>query len=405
MGTLSRFCTATLFALLLITRSDAQPVLALTSQAPTASPLNLRFELNALNTTTQTMTWQPPVELHCIVVSSNNSVAAIANRISAPPDSSLQPGTFASATYELPLTDPLRDGVIVQVREVPGTSLRFTPGPPSNVAETEPAGGDRGLLYVLRGRGHAIGARDYEPNLFFKQHIFGHEPLYFIAGTESPNAKFQISFKYRLLNEHGWLAERAPLLGGFYLGYSQTSLWDWNARSAPFFDSSYRPELLFARDEVFRSGNGWFTMDLQGGIQHESNGRSGDDSRSLNIAYVRPRFTIGPATGLQLTLAPRAWVYVGDLSDNPDIEDYRGYVDLRATVGWKRGLQVSALGRLGDDWDHGSATLDVTYPLMQPPYGALSLYLHAQYFIGYGESLIGYRERTDQFRAGISLFR
>ncbi|MGN6644730.1 MAG: phospholipase A, partial [Verrucomicrobiota bacterium] len=104
-------------------------------------------------------------------------------------------------------------------------------------------------------------------------------------------------------------------------------------------------------------------------------------------------------------LTPRAWVYVGDLSDNPDIADYRGYADLRAAIGWKRGLQVSALGRIGQRFSQGSVTVDATYPLMQPPSGSFSVYLMAQYFVGYGESLIGYKERTEIFRAGFSLFR
>ena len=74
-------------------------------------------------------------------------------------------------------------------------------------------------------------------------------------------------------------------------------------------------------------------------------------------------------------------------------------------LGWQRGLQISALGRIGDDGDHGSLQFDVTYPMMRRFRGSFSLYLHAQYFTGYGESLLGYRERSSVFRAGISLYR
>jgi outer membrane phospholipase A len=263
-----------------------------------------------------------------------------------------------------------------------------------------------GLLYFLKGRKHGEQRGQYDPDAFFKEHVFGYEPLYFIAGTKSPNAKFQISFKYRLLNDHGWIAEHASWMTGWHLAYSQTSLWDWNADSAPFFDSSYRPEFLYSWDKVVGGEtNDWFRLDLQGGVQHESNGRDQANSRSMNIIYLRPRVTFGYDSGLQLTLIPRAWVYVGDMSDNPDIEDYRGFADLRTIIGWKRGLQISALGRIGQRLSQGSATVDATYPLMQPPNGSFSIYLHAQYFTGYGESLIGYRERTDIFRAGISLYR
>jgi phospholipase A1 len=148
----------------------------------------------------------------------------------------------------------------------------------------------------------------------------------------------------------------------------------------------------------------WIQLDLQGGLKHESNGKSGADSRSMNIAYFRPTLTIGRDEGLQLTLQPRVWTYLGDLSDNPDIADYRGYADLRAIVGWKRGLELSALGRMGKDGNHRSVQLDLTYPTMRF-FGSFSFYLDVQYFTGYGESLLGYNQKTDELRVGFALFR
>jgi len=38
-------------------------------------------------------------------------------------------------------------------------------------------------------------------------------------------------------------------------------------------------------------------------------------------------------------------------------------------------------------------------------YGNVGLYLYAQYFLGYGESLLNYNERTSAFRLGFALFR
>jgi outer membrane phospholipase A len=265
---------------------------------------------------------------------------------------------------------------------------------------------ESGLLTFLKGESPAPESAPYDPDDFFKEHIFGYEPFYFIAGTKSPNAKFQISFKYRLLNERGWLARKASWLTGLHLAYTQTSLWDWNEASAPFFDSSYKPEVLYSwRRLVGGAPRDWFQLDLQGGLQHESNGKAGADSRSLNIAYLRPTFVLGKDAGLQLSLIPRVWAYLGDLSDNPDIADYRGYGDLRAVLGWKRGLQVSALGQMGKNAEHGSVQIDVTYPLMKPPYGSISLHLQVQYFTGYGESLLRYNEKSDALRAGFSIYR
>jgi len=247
---------------------------------------------------------------------------------------------------------------------------------------------------------------DFDPVGFFRDHFSGYEPLYFIAGLEPPNAKFQISFKYQLLSNRGALVQRYPLLRGFFLGYTQTSVWDWSAPSAPFEDSSYRPE-LFYRYERVDAGRwaDWLRLDLQAGLQHESNGRGGADSRSLNIGYAEPGVTLGRKDGLRLRLAPRVFAYLGDLSDNPDLKDYRGHLELRSRLGWERGLDLAATGRLGDDWDRGSLQLDLTYPMAQFVFGGFSPYLHLQYFYGYGETLLRYNERGSSIRLGIAIYR
>lgn len=366
------------------------------------------FWLTALNTSRENATWVPPNEIQCQLTSTQKAAQVTALlRHGAVEPISIAPGTFARREYTFKIPENWTGEATLETRQLGSVRLVFdfrAVSTNATAAVIEPE--KRGMVYYLKGRQHSPDDGQYDPDTFFKQHIFGYDPFYFIAGTESPNAKFQISFKYRLLNDRGWLAQKAPLLLGFHLAYSQTSLWDWNADSAPFFDSSYRPEFLYSWDRVLGGGpTNWFRLDLQGGLQHESNGKSGSDSRSMNIVYFRPRLTFGKDSGPQLTLTPRAWVYVGDLSDNSDIDDYRGFADLRAAVGWKRGLQISALGRIGQRLSQGSVTIDATYPLMQPPNGSFSLYLHAQYFTGYGESLLGYRDRTDIFRVGIALYR
>ena len=246
----------------------------------------------------------------------------------------------------------------------------------------------------------------HDPVDFFKRHFYPYEPFYFVAGPDSPNAKFQISFKYQIVDEESALARRAPFVAHLFAAYTQTALWDWNKPSAPFEDSSYKPELMYSHALLARAGsNEWFRLDFQTGLQHESNGRDGADSRSLNIAYLRPTLVFGRADGPQLTLSPRAWVYLGGLDDNPDLADYRGYADLRTVVGWANGVQLASILRVGDDFDRGSVQLDLTYPLNRIPWLGLTWYLHAQYFTGYGESLLHYNERSSTYRFGFSIFR
>lgn len=256
--------------------------------------------------------------------------------------------------------------------------------------------------------------RETTETSFFKRHIFPYEPFYFIAGPDAPSAKFQVSIKYRLVNTEldadgqaeGWLYRKAPWMDGLHLAYTQRSLWDIQAESAPFLDSSYMPELLYERPNLIDPETGWLErIGAQVGFQHESNGKDGVSSRSLNIAYLRMPFVFGDEDNFYVSLEPRAWFYVGNLPDNPDLTDYRGYVDLRLKAGWARGLQVAAWGRAGQDFDRGSVQVDLTYPLHNLLSRSFSLYLQAQYFNGYGESLLYYNEHSETWRVGIGLFR
>jgi phospholipase A1 len=302
------------------------------------------------------------------------SAAVVNARVSAPLDSPGQPGDReASPVVAKPpaLEPPLQGGL-----------ARNSGGPLTNTN------------------------RSTDPDEFFRTHFFPYEPFYLIYGPESPNVKFQISFKYRLLLNTSQTVHSEPPWRDLYLGYSQTSLWDLNKPSAPFFDSSYRPELLyFHRDLIAPEKADWFKLDLQSGFKHESNGRDGDASRSLNIVYLNPSLNFGELTGWKFTLSPRAWTYVGDLSDNPNIANYRGNADLRTVLNWKQKAQLAAMVRVGNTFDHGSLQLDLTVPLRDLPLLRSSLFFYAQYFTGYGESLLHYDQRETQYRFGLGIFQ
>jgi outer membrane phospholipase A len=380
---------------------DATLTLTVASESVTAGG-DVSVWLNALNPSDSNISWTFPKTIERKIISAQGTFdGALELR---PVESNavvIAPGAFVRREYVSAVPGQISGQVVMEFpglnvnRAVLDVQASSASGKKTNSAftrlfsEGEPEAPDKG----------------FEPDYFFKEHISGYEPMYFIAGTKSPNAKFQISFAYQLLNNDGPLAEKVPALKGFHIAYTQTSLWDWNAPSAPFYDTSYKPEFFYSWENVTRAQpDDWLRLDLQGSLKHESNGKDGAASRSLNIAYFRPTLTIGRDAGLQLTLQPRVWTYLGDLSDNPDIADYRGYVDLRTIVGWQRGLELSALGRMGKDGNHESAQLDLTYPTMRF-FGSFSLYLDVQYFTGYGESLLGYNQKTDELRVGFALFR
>src|SRR5262249_28281621 len=156
----------------------------------------------------------------------------------------------------------------------------------------------------------------------------------------------------------------------------------------PFIDSSYKPIFFWQRQEVARIRALDVAIDGEIGLQHESNGKSGDDSRSLNVAFIKPSLRFRPDEDLSFTVAPRFNIPISDPEEgNSDIERYRGYVDYGLTVESTNGLQVAFLGRLGTS-GKGSLQVDVTYPLNRLWRHLPDVYFQLQYFNGYGETLL-----------------
>jgi len=237
-------------------------------------------------------------------------------------------------------------------------------------------------------------------------HVSPLDPVYFSVGFNTgANARFQFSFKYQLFATTA--ARLSRWQDDLYFGFTQTSLWDLHSFSKPFRDSSYKPALFYYRQRL-RDDDSWLSrVGLYAGFQHESNGKAGLDSRSLNSLYFTPVITLVRHEGFFWTVGPQGFYYV-DKSENPDITDYRGHVDIHMTLGWGNGLQLTTLLRKGDQSGYGSGELDLSYPLRKVWLFSDTAggYLHIQYFNGWGETILDYNHRFhDELRFGIMLAR
>ncbi len=234
--------------------------------------------------------------------------------------------------------------------------------------------------------------------------LAAHEASYFLVGNTSDrdtDARFQISFKYRLFDPEGIFGRYSPLLSNLYFTYTQTSLWDLGEDSSPFRDTSYRPGLFY---EWAGSGKPLMPDEWRIGLEHESNGRSEEDSRSIDIAYLKPSWHLDFADGKRLSLMPKIVHYL-DKSDNPDIQRYRGYVDWIARYGREDGLVVEGLYRQGTA-GYATGQIDLSYPISEKIFARTGSFVHLQLFSGYGETLLEYdRKRESQIRLGISISR
>jgi outer membrane phospholipase A len=231
-----------------------------------------------------------------------------------------------------------------------------------------------------------------------------HEPMYFVVGGQDPeSARFQVSFRYRIFDALGVVAETFPLVRGLYFGYTQTSVWDLSSDSKPFRDTSFRPSLFY--EWVLSDPDSGGRASLAGGYEHESNGKDGADTRSIDTLFLQPELRHYLADGVTYVgLIPKLWVYL-DKDENRDIPDYRGYGQLGLRFGRDDGLLLAALLRRGSE-GHGSTQLDLSYPLRRSVFSGVGAFLHFQYFRGYGETLRDYNESNGtQYRVGFSLVR
>lgn len=227
-----------------------------------------------------------------------------------------------------------------------------------------------------------------------------HDPMYFLLGKHG-NAKFQLSFKYRLFDLDGLIARPFPLLGSMYFGYTQTSFWDLGSDSKPFRDTSYRPSLFW---QGGTPGTGLWPDAWRAGYEHESNGRDSEDSRSIDMLFLQPSWREEFADGNVLAISPKLYLYL-DREDNPDIDHYRGYAEWNAQYGRDDGWLLAAKYRQGHE-GHASLQLDASYPLGARIFSNIGSFVHLQWFSGYGETLLDYdRHRDDQLRLGISIVR
>lgn len=279
-----------------------------------------------------------------------------------------------------------RAAIEVTPRETPATIAASTP--PENTATAEPE------APALPER------RDFG--------LSPHDTVYFsVGGSGGVNARFQLSFKFRPIGPSDDRVAGRGFWEDFYVGFTQTSIWDLHSLSKPFTDSSYRPAVFYHRHDT---GARWLGAQLgfAGGVEHESNGKAGADSRSLNIVFARPTLRWGETAGWQFTVSPKLYWYI-DKKENDDIQRFRGYGDFLFAIEHPRSWKLAATIRAGTS-GRGSVLLDATYPFERIndlfPLGWVHGYLHLQLFDGWGESLLHYDDRADtQFRIGFMAIR
>ena len=393
---------AALACALLAARSAPAAELLLSPESAIAAGSSVRMELLVTNDGSTPMQYGVREALRARLVANDQAFQVDLERApdAAVGEITIPPQGFVRIVYRLRVPPDVRGTVTARVLEGEARAVMFEVLPAEEVAQ--PA------ALAQPAAATAAASAPVAPltrESAFAAALSAYEPVYFSFGAhEDANAKFQLSLKFRLFNRDAGLARRVPALGNLYLGYTQTSLWDMESRSNPFRDTSYKPRLFYVDTDVWHAENTPFRLSAELGLGHESNGRGGDESRSINIAYLRPGLIFGRTGKWQATFAPMIYSYL-EREDNRDIASYRGHVDWSASVGKADSWQLSGMLRegSGEGW---SLQMDLSYPLRSIALGNLNGYLHFQYFGGWGESLLDYDRRLPaQYRIGLMIVR
>ncbi len=232
-------------------------------------------------------------------------------------------------------------------------------------------------------------------NDFDSRPAFGiYKDTYFVGGTAlnakptefNSDVKFQISFRHRLTKSI------LPLHSHLFLQYSQKAIWNVFEESLPFRDLNFNPGIGVQNLVVYNGrivGNGTIML------EHESNGRDGEASRSWNKVTVSYAAIIDP----RLEVYGKTWIPIIDGQQNKDILKYCGIFQvgsqfISADRRWV--ADVTFVKRQG--WNLNFNTiLNVGFRFSKRD----NQYLMLHFYDGYGENLLDYNKYHCRLRIGL----
>ena len=231
--------------------------------------------------------------------------------------------------------------------------------------------------------------------VFDSQPFFGpYKDTYFTVGlplNEKPNefnsdVKFQISFRQRLTKSI------LPYHSHLFLSYSQKAMWNIFEESLPFHDLNFNPAIGLQKLIVSRGklvGTATFML------EHESNGRDGEASRSWNKVSFSGAALIDP----QLMVHGKTWIPIIDGQNNKDILKYCGIFQAGAqflSTGKRWVADVTFVKRQG--WNLNFNTIvNVGFRIREKD----NQFIMLHFYDGYGENLLDYNKYHCRLRIGL----
>lgn len=235
-----------------------------------------------------------------------------------------------------------------------------------------------------------------------KSELFGgsyfglYKDNYFAVGTTFPgvptrtnsDAKFQVSIAQRITNAV------LPWKTYLFLMYTQKVFWNIFENSMPMRDLNFNPGIGLTK--TF-SVKGRYSGKMTLMVEHESNGRDGDASRSWNKVSISGSTLVTP----WLMVHAKYWLPIVDGMNNKDILYYSGIYQCGAEVSASDRRYIwsgTFVKRKGLNLNF-NVNLEFALRLFRQD----NEYLFFQWYNGYGESLLDYKQFHSRLRVGICI--
>lgn len=232
-------------------------------------------------------------------------------------------------------------------------------------------------------------------NEFLHAPYFGlYKDNYFTVGTvvgkmpdkHNSDVKFQLSIAQRITKT------TLPLNSYLFIAFTMKTMWNVFEKSMPMRDLNFNPGIGWSFP-FFSKGRyaGKFTLLLE----HESNGRDGEESRSWN----KISFCGSTMVNEWLMVHSKFWIPIVDGENNMDILKYSGIFQggFAVTTPNKRfGWALTLVKRQG--WNLNFNTIiEFNWKILPND----NQYLFAQYYNGYGENMLDYNQFHSRLRVGM----
>ncbi|MDH6358231.1 phospholipase A [Parabacteroides sp. PF5-9] len=219
----------------------------------------------------------------------------------------------------------------------------------------------------------------FKDNYFVGGAPLGHEPT-----RTNSDIKFQISIAQRLTKS------KLPFDSYLYIQFTQKVFWNAFQHSLPMRDLNFNPGLGFGHLIVRHNkyiGKAYLML------EHESNGKDSIFSRSWN------RLSLGAALILTRNWEAqfKAWVPYIDSRNNKDILKYNGIFHIASNfMTNNRRFNCAIILTKRKDWRNFNTQVELSYKFNKRE----NQYLFIQYYNGYGENLLEYKQHKNMLRLG-----